>query len=141
MKLIGSIILGAALLIAGLLFSANARAQAGAACPVYFKTSNVCASVEFTKGPSDSEESQFLVKFYGYASANGEPVMVDPQNLKVDLWMNMGHHGHGSGPVKVVKQDQGIYFVSEAYFVMAGRWQIRLFVNGEKGEFDVDVKP
>lgn len=141
MKLIGSIILGLALIIAGLLFSANARAHADAACPVYFKTADLCASVEFTKGPSDSEESQFLVKFYEHASAHSEHTMVDPQNLKVDLWMNMGHHGHGSGPVKVVKQDQGTYFVSEAYFVMSGRWQIRLFVNGEKGEFNVDVKP
>ncbi|KHD89656.1 MAG: serine protease spb1 [Bdellovibrio sp. ArHS] len=136
-----SILLGAGAIIAGLLYSANARAHVEATCPVYFQTADLCAAIEFTKGPFHGEESQFLVKFYEHHSAGSEPVMIDPQNLKVDLWMNMGHHGHGSGPVKVVKQDQGTYYVSEAYFVMAGRWQIRLFVNGEKAEFNVDVKP
>lgn len=111
-------------------------------CPIYFKTADVCAQVEFTKGPFDGTESQFLVKFFDHKSAHGEHVMVDPQNLKIDLWMYMGNHGgHGSAPVKVVKQDQGVYYVSEVYFVMPGRWNVRFFVNGEQSDLLVDVKP
>lgn len=109
-------------------------------CPVFFPLANICAQVEFTRGPVSDDEAQFLVKFYDHASAHGEHVMVDPAGLKVDLWMNMGHHGHGSSPVKVVKQSTGIYFVSEAYFVMPGRWTIRVFSNNEQAEFPVDVK-
>lgn len=111
-------------------------------CPVYFALADVCAEVEFTKGPFDGDESQFLVRFFDHKSAHGEHVMVDPQNLKIDLWMNMGNHGgHGSAPVKIVKQAQGVYFVSEAYFVMSGRWSVRFFVDGEQADLIVDVKP
>lgn len=111
-------------------------------CPIFFKTSNVCATVEFTKGPVDGDESQFLVKFFDHKSAHGEHVMVDPADLKIDLWMYMGNHGgHGSAPVKFVKQDTGTYFVSEVYFVMAGRWNVRFFANGEQSDLIVDVKP
>ncbi|WII71624.1 FixH family protein [Bdellovibrio sp. 22V] len=111
------------------------------ACPIYFKNNQLCAEIEFAKGPFNGEESQFIVKFFDHASAHGEHVMKDPAHLKIDLWMNMGHHGHGSSPVKIVKQDQGVYFVSEAYFVMAGRWQVRFFVNGEQAQYNVDVEP
>lgn len=108
-------------------------------CPVYFASADLCAEILFQKGPTEGDESQFLVKFYEHTSAHGDHVMVDPQNLKIDLWMNMGHHGHGSSPVKIVKQDVGVYFVSEAYFVMSGRWDVRLFANGEQAAFSVDV--
>ncbi|WP_413942789.1 FixH family protein [Bdellovibrio sp. HCB-162] len=110
-------------------------------CPVYFALADVCAEIEFTKGPLSGDESQFLVKFFDHKSAHGEHVMVDPQNIKLDLWMNMGGHGHGSSPVKIVKQSQGVYFVSEAYFVMSGRWNIRFNVDGEQAEFTIDVQP
>lgn len=110
-------------------------------CPIFLPISDVCAQIEFTKGPFNGDESQFIIKFFEHQSAHGEHVMVDPQNLKIDLWMNMGHHGHGSSPVKIVKQDRGVYYVSEVYFVMPGRWSIRFFGNGEKTELPVDVKP
>lgn len=109
-------------------------------CPVFLPLADICAQVEFTRGPQSDDEAQFLVKFYQHSSAHGEHVMVDPVELKVDLWMNMGHHGHGSSPVKVVKQSTGVYFVSEAYFVMPGRWTVRFFTNNEQAEFPVQVK-
>lgn len=111
-------------------------------CPLFFKAANVCAQVEFTKGPYDGAESQFLVQFFDHKSAHGEHVMVDPTDLKIDLWMFMGDHGgHGSAPVKVVKQATGVYYVSEVYFVMPGRWTVRFFANGEQANLTVDVNP
>lgn len=111
-------------------------------CPIYFKTSDLCATVEFTKGPVDGDESQFIVRIFDHKSAHGDHVMVDPQNLKIDLWMYMGNHGgHGSAPVKIVKQDVGTYFVSEAYFIMPGRWNVRFFLDNEQSDLIVDVNP
>ncbi len=65
--------------------------------------------------------------------------MVDPQDLKIDLWMSMGGHGHGSAPVKIVKQNNGVYYVSEAYFVMPGQWQIRITADSEQSSLMVNV--
>lgn len=108
-------------------------------CPVFFALTDVCAQVEFVKGPVSDDESQFTVSFYKHSSAHGEHEMVDPQDVKIDLWMSMGGHGHGSAPVKIVKQSVGVYFVSDAYFVMPGMWSVRFAVDSEQGEFKVDV--
>jgi len=127
----------------GALFAVSSAGavERSTACPIPFSQNNLCADIEFAKGPFNGDESQFIVRFFTAGSAAGERNFVDAQNLKVDLWMNMGHHGHGSSPVKVVHQSTGTYYVSEAYFVMAGRWNIRLFVNGEQSDLLVDVKP
>lgn len=117
----------------------NGQHQHNKLCPVFFALADVCAQVQFTQGPVSDDESQFTVSFYKHTSAHGEHVMVDPQDVKVDLWMNMGGHGHGSAPVKIVKQSTGVYFVSEAYFVMPGTWSIRFAVDNEQAEFSVDV--
>lgn len=115
----------------------TATAQNSETCPLYFAQSDLCANIEFTKGPFDGLESQFLLKVYGAK----DMVLLDPAELKVDLWMYMGHHGgHGSAPVKVVKQDVGTYYVSEVYFIMPGRWNIRVWVNGEQRDMVLTVK-
>ncbi len=46
--------------------------------------------------------------------------------LKVDLWMQMGNHGHGSSPLMVTPLAPGEFDVTKAYFVMKGKWQIRV---------------
>ncbi|MEN0057815.1 MAG: FixH family protein [Bdellovibrio sp.] len=114
----------------------------GKLCPVFFSLADVCAKVEFVKGPAQEGESQFLVEFFEHKSAHGEHIPVDPQELKIDLWMYMGNHGgHGSAPVQWQQQSAGVYMVTEAYFVMPGRWNVRFFVNGEQADLIVDVKP
>ncbi|MCE3013825.1 MAG: FixH family protein [Proteobacteria bacterium] len=46
--------------------------------------------------------------------------------VKADLWMQMGRHGHGSSPLKIVELAPGEYDVTRAFFVMKGSWQIRV---------------
>lgn len=111
---------------------------ANPACPVYFEQSKTCLSIEFTKGPFANEESQFIAKFF-QVGADNSITMIEPQNLKMDLWMSMGHHGHGSSPLKIVRQGLGEYYISEAYFVMNGTWSIRTTVNNELKEFKVVI--
>ncbi len=111
-------------------------------CPIYFQKTDTCAQVEFTQGPFDGEESQFIVHFYEHQSARSEHIMVTPQQLKIDLWMYMGNHGgHGSAPVSFTEQSPGVYLVSNVYFIMPGRWNIRFFVENEQKDLIVDIKP
>ena len=46
--------------------------------------------------------------------------------VKIDLWMQMGQHGHGSSPLKVTPVSPSEYDITKAYFVMRGSWQIRV---------------
>jgi hypothetical protein len=48
------------------------------------------------------------------------------QFVKADLWMQMGNHGHGSSPLKITPIAPGEFDVTKAYFVMKGKWQIRV---------------
>lgn len=130
------------MLTAGLwLTSTVAFAQSNADCPLYFPENKLCASVEFTQEPQASLESQFVLKVYESTSTATVPVLVEPAQLKVDLWMNMGHHGHGTSPVTIEKQEVGIFLISEAHFVMPGKWLIRVWINNEKSELTIGVKP
>ncbi|MGE9744101.1 serine protease spb1 [Bdellovibrio bacteriovorus] len=130
------------LLVTGLvLASATVSAQQSADCPLYFPGSELCASVEFAQAPTESADSPFVLKVYDHTSTASAPALVDPAQMKVDLWMNMGHHGHGTSPVKIEKQEVGTFLISEAYFVMPGKWLIRVWINGEKSEMTVVVKP
>lgn len=111
-------------------------------CPLYFQQTDTCAKVDFIKGPFDGEESQFVVHFYEHQSAHGEHTMVTPQQLKIDLWMYMGNHGgHGSAPVSFSEQSTGVYLVSNVYFIMPGRWNVRIFVGNEQKDLIVDILP
>lgn len=122
--------------------AAKAQAHESPDCPMYFAKSDLCGAVEFITPPSETAEASFHFKVYDHASTPDQPVLVDPAELKIDLWMYMGHHGgHGSAPVKITRESQGIYRVTEAYFIMPGRWNMRFWVNGEKRELIVDVKP
>ena len=51
--------------------------------------------------------------------------------IKADLWMQMGNHGHGSSPLKITPVAPGEYDVTKAYFVMKGKWQIRVTYEQE----------
>lgn len=38
----------------------------------------------------------------------------------------MGHHGHGSSPLKVTPLAPLEFDITQAYFVMKGLWQVRV---------------
>jgi len=83
------------------------------------EATKVCA-VYHTDAPfTTSGESRFSL--FLTASDQTEVTLV-----KADLWMQMGHHGHGSAPLKITPLAAGEFDVTNAYFVMKGTWQIRV---------------
>lgn len=82
------------------------------------KTS-VCASYKTDFPFATKQEGRFQLTLE--ASDSKEVSLV-----KVDLWMQMGSHGHGSSPLKVTPVLQNEFDVTKAYFVMKGQWLIRV---------------
>jgi len=81
----------------------------------------VCAHLGFEQKLNSSTEGQFKAHVM---AANGAEV----QNFKLDLWMEMGPgHGHGSSPVDVAPLARNMFKITNAWFVMPGEWQVRLF--------------
>lgn len=60
--------------------------------------------------------------------------------VKADLWMQMGHHGHGSSPLKITQIAPGHFDVTKAYFVMKGTWQIRV-TYAQEGQQETLIIP
>lgn len=58
----------------------------------------------------------------------------DIEFQKVDLWMQMGQHGHGSAPLVVKRKYSQTFDISHAYFVMKGEWQVRVFFRYQDQE-------
>lgn len=99
----------------------------GEECPLEFATSRLCAAIEWTEGPLLQKESRFFLRFWRRSPSISEGGFVDPEGtLAVKLWMDMGGHGHGSSPTRIVRQEAGVYEVSKLYFVMKGAWQVRI---------------
>ena len=108
------------ILIAFLLTTTSAMA----ACELNFKNSNICADLTWTQGPVLNQPSSFVLKFDRDYS---------PYKLKVDIWMQMGSHGHGSRPLIMRSISQTEVEFTQAYFVMAGKWQVRGFLLNDAG--------
>lgn len=90
------------------------------ACPLYFKTEDLCANYAWIAKPTEDDMGSFRLNFW--KRADSQPA--DPTlTLKVILWMP--DMGHGSSPVKLTKQAVGQYLVENVFFSMRGDWQIR----------------
>ena len=85
-------------------------------------TSSFCATVTAEKPLSSKGESIFSLELKSLVQSN---VVLK----KIDLWMDMGGHGHGSAPLKVTPVNSSVYNVKNAYFVMKGTWLIRVTVQ------------
>jgi hypothetical protein len=96
--------------------SLNALAVDGEVCS---KQTSVC--VRFSSDREFSTESEGQFRLFLTAS---EGVVVNLH--KIDLWMQMGDHGHGSSPLQVMPLGPFEYDITKAYFVMRGSWQIRI---------------
>jgi hypothetical protein len=82
----------------------------------------VCAHLGFDAEPNSSDSWSFMLHFM---PASG----VDPKlitNVSVKLWMDMGSHSHGSSPVTLAGVDDVHYQITDAYFPMAGPWQVKV---------------
>lgn len=98
-----------------------------------FLIGDVEAKFEWKKGPVIGEESRIRIVI---TDASGLPAVLDGE-LKVKLWMPS--MGHGSSPVKISKTGEGVYEVSEVYFIMAGEWEI-IYQIMENGNLTQEVK-
>lgn len=114
------------MLIGALLFSSLATAQTldTPTCDLSFTSHGLCGQIQFLQKPVIGKDSPFQILF---TDSNANPV--DPSPVFVDLWMNMGHHGHGSAPVTTHKVQEGVYRSDNVYFVMEGTWQIRVTIG------------
>lgn len=83
------------------------------------KTTTVCASYKSAAPFISKAEGRFGLFLKSEAAD-------EIQLMKVDLWMQMGNHGHGSSPLTVTPVAPNEFDVTKAYFVMKGNWQIRV---------------
>ena len=99
------------------------------------KNSKVCVHLGIHEELTSEKEGQFIIHAM---PADGGVI----QNLQADLWMDMGSgHGHGSAPLTITQSKPNIYFVTNAWFIMMGEWQVRMQfeLNGETHQIIIPV--
>lgn len=79
---------------------------------------DVCVHYETDRPFTTDQEARFELHL--------ESIDNEAQLKKIDLWMQMGNHGHGSSPLKVNMISPGVFDITKAFFVMRGEWQIRV---------------
>jgi hypothetical protein len=82
-------------------------------------TTTVCADIQSDLPFTTKSEGRFELKLEDNKQS-------EINLVKIDLWMQMGNHGHGSSPLKVLPLATNQFDVTNAYFVMRGTWQIRI---------------
>ena len=92
----------------------------------------VCAHLGHMTKVSTSEEVRFVAHVM-------TPQNAAITNFKLDLWMDMGGHGHGSSPVKITPFAVNKYRITDAYFVMAGRWLVRMTFDFEGQAHSIQI--
>lgn len=97
--------------------------DSSSSCSLKLETEKLCASIEWIHLPRARQaDGEFVLSF---SSSSATSNLQDPQNLPfVKLWMPMGKMGHGSDPVELHRESEGIYRARGVNFRMAGRWQI-----------------
>ncbi|MGE3610572.1 MAG: FixH family protein [Bacteriovoracaceae bacterium] len=108
-------------LLLGTLLAVSLSSWASVEKSVCSQTSQVCASIksDLDFSSEDEVENRFELTLNSKDGKKAELV-------KIDLWMQMGHHGHGSSPLKVTAVSEGVYDITKAYFMMRGTWQVRV---------------
>lgn len=104
-----------------------------------FSKTNYSFSIDWITGPAKGE-NKFVIKSWhkDLGTLNG-PYQDLPSDLHVYLWMPS--MGHGSSPVKIHKVSQGEYEVSDAYFIMGGKWEIYFQLLNNKDVVDEVILP
>lgn len=99
------------------------------------KNQNVCVHLGFLWGEFNTRTAgQFIL----HATT---PAGTQISNLAVELWMDMGGHGHGSSPVVISPLKPNIYKITEAYFMMSGEWLVQVSFDyaGELHSLEIPV--
>jgi hypothetical protein len=106
--------------------------KAGDVSPtVCVEDNSSCAAIQYSTDINSSAEGVFMV------TINATEV----SNFKLDLWMQMGHHGHGSAPVEIKQINPNTFEITNAWFVMPGKWNVRMdyTVQGEAKHLEIPV--
>ena len=91
-----------------------------------FKNLNLNSEIKFLSPINSNEVGHILV-----LTKNGNYSSSPNYFLHAFLWMPT--MGHGSSPITVTKLSEGVYDLSEIYFIMDGFWQLHLqFKDGSK---------
>ncbi len=101
-------------------------------CPLEFTKSDLCASIEWVKNPTEEESGAFTLRFWSLSQGTESGPYIAPSNeVFVKLWMPS--MGHGSSPVTIKPALNtsgeiiaGVYDVSDVFFTMHGNWEIQV---------------
>lgn len=98
-------------------------------CPILFESENLCADLEWTRGPVLNQTSGFEVTFW----ENGDPshTPVSPGfEVEFMTWMVMDNgHSHGGPAINWDEVEPGVFIVNDARFFMHGMkgyWQVKI---------------
>ncbi|RYZ88315.1 MAG: hypothetical protein EOP06_11170 [Proteobacteria bacterium] len=92
----------------------------------------ICAHLGMPKAFNTRDEARFIAHV---EIADEAPV----SDMKVDLVMNMDGHKHGTAPVTLKDMGKNHFLVSNAYFVMAGTWTVKLDFTFEGKAYQLDI--
>lgn len=94
----------------------------------------VCAHLHFHSNVDTRTEGHFIV----HVEVPGDQAI---QDFRADLWMDMGNgHGHGSAPLDIQNAGEVNHFdVSNAWFVMAGTWLVRLDFSLQGRGYHIEI--
>ncbi len=108
------------------------QADAGV-CPLYFPKADLCALIEWPKAPAVKRFAEAKIKFWSKTHSSSQGPYRQP-DLEVGFDPIMPDMaGHGTAPVDIEPekaQDAGSlpgqFVVKKIWFMMGGRWEIRL---------------
>lgn len=93
-------------------------------------------AIAWEKKPVAYENSPFRIKFWDSYEANFlGPYNLLEESLCVFLWMKMENGEHGSSPIVLTHKSSesgDYYYADDVYFVMSGKWQIRIRTVSDK---------
>lgn len=116
-------------------FVRSASAPKMSTQPVCLKDlSYVCAFLEWEKKPGSKTESQFKIHL--------TPVLNTIKLKKVELLMencSTTHKPHSGAPVEVDILGSNVYQVRDAFFNMPGFWTVKLKIQVDKSERQLEI--
>lgn len=97
-------------------------------CSLRWSKSGYCMNWFWEIKPTNQTAGVLVFKMYRLNQYDQTPVEVElTQMPEVILWMT--DMGHGSTPTTIQRLDVGTYKVSNVFFVMPGKWEIRFQIK------------
>ena len=94
-------------------------------CPTEIEGKNICASVEWERGPLWGGFSKATVTYH--KKNNPEQKVELPKDIILYTWMVMEDTEHGGRTPKITQKSKGVYEVDQLQFMKMGTggWQLR----------------